>query len=114
MSTISPAAGRCGTYRWKYHCVRSRSVGAGRATTLRDAGIQELRDPLDRRALARGIPALEDHDDPRMGRLHPRLHVDELRLKAPQLRLVEPLRQLSAQATSLVSTSIGSRGCLVR
>ena len=32
MMTISPAAGRCCTYRWKYHWVFSRSVGAGSAT----------------------------------------------------------------------------------
>ncbi len=31
--TISPAAGSSAMYRWKYHCVRCRSVGAGRATT---------------------------------------------------------------------------------
>src|SRR6478736_4885989 len=31
--TISPAAGRCSTYRWKYHCVRCLSVGFGKATT---------------------------------------------------------------------------------
>ena len=30
-STISPAAGRWSTYRWKYHWDCSRSVGAGRA-----------------------------------------------------------------------------------
>ena len=29
--TISPAAGRCSTYFWKYHWVFCRSVGAGRA-----------------------------------------------------------------------------------
>ena len=37
-STISPAAGRCSTYRWKYHWVRSRSVGLGSATTRTCAG----------------------------------------------------------------------------
>ena len=31
-STISPAAGSCSTYRWKYHCVVCRSVGFGSAT----------------------------------------------------------------------------------
>ena len=31
-STISPAAGSCSTYRWKYHWVRSRSLGFGSAT----------------------------------------------------------------------------------
>src|SRR3954463_4932260 len=38
-STISPAAGRCSTYRWKYHWVRSRSVGFGSATTRTVRGL---------------------------------------------------------------------------
>ena len=37
--TISPAAGRCSTYRWKYHWVRSRSVGLGSATTRTVRGL---------------------------------------------------------------------------
>src|SRR6478735_1571894 len=32
MSTISPPAGRCGTYRWKYQRVLSRALGVGSAT----------------------------------------------------------------------------------
>src|ERR687890_2158337 len=38
-STISPAAGRCSTYRWKYHCVRSRSDGLGSAETRTVLGL---------------------------------------------------------------------------
>ena len=38
MKTISPAAGRCSIYRWKYHWLRSRSVGAGSATILASRG----------------------------------------------------------------------------
>jgi len=39
-STISPPAGRCGTYRWKYHCVFSRSVGIPKATTRQKRGFR--------------------------------------------------------------------------
>ena len=39
-STISPAAGRCSTYRWKYHWVRSRSVGLGSATVRATRGLR--------------------------------------------------------------------------
>src|SRR6266545_5407452 len=39
-STISPAAGRFWTYRWKYHCVRCRSVGAGSATMRAVRGLR--------------------------------------------------------------------------
>ncbi|SHX13930.1 Uncharacterised protein [Mycobacteroides abscessus subsp. abscessus] len=39
-NTISPAAGRCGTYRWKYHWVRSRSVGFSSATTRAPRGFR--------------------------------------------------------------------------
>src|SRR4029450_13582706 len=38
--TISPAAGRWVTERWKYHWVRSRSVGAARATTRQIRGFR--------------------------------------------------------------------------
>ena len=37
--TTSPAAGRCGRYRWMYICDCSRSVGAGRATTRNTRGL---------------------------------------------------------------------------
>ena len=38
--TISPAPGRCGTYRWKYHWDRSRSVGLTSATTVAPRGLR--------------------------------------------------------------------------
>src|SRR6476660_3891241 len=38
--TISPAAGRWATYRWKYHWVFSRSVGAVSATTRHTRGFR--------------------------------------------------------------------------
>src|SRR3984893_249498 len=37
--TTSPAAGRCGMYRWAYICDFSRSVGAGSATTRKMRGL---------------------------------------------------------------------------
>src|ERR1700733_9477765 len=37
--TISPAEGRCATYRWKYQLVRSRSVGDPSATTRQPRGL---------------------------------------------------------------------------
>ncbi len=39
-STIWPAAGRCSMYRWKYHWVCSRSVGAGRAAIRATRGLR--------------------------------------------------------------------------
>ena len=36
----SPRVGRCSTYRWKYHCPRSRSVGDGRATIRATRGLR--------------------------------------------------------------------------
>src|SRR5690349_13742464 len=39
-STISPAVGRCATYRWKYHWCFSRSVGMSSATTCANRGFR--------------------------------------------------------------------------
>ena len=39
-STISPALGRCSTYLWKYHWLRSRSVGAGSAAMRATRGLR--------------------------------------------------------------------------
>src|SRR6516165_595906 len=36
--TISPAEGNSATYRWKYHCPCSLSVGVARATTRQTRG----------------------------------------------------------------------------
>ena len=38
--TISPAAGRCGTYRCRYHWVCSRSLGLASATTVAPRGFR--------------------------------------------------------------------------
>ncbi len=37
--TTSPAAGKCGMYRWMYIWLFSRSDGAGRATTRKTRGL---------------------------------------------------------------------------
>ena len=86
--TTSPPAGRCGTYRCTYICVRSRSVGEGRATTRNTRGLHALGDGLDRAALARGVASLEDDADLGAGRLHPLLQGDELGVQLAQLGLV--------------------------
>ena len=39
-NTISPGAGRCGTYRWKYHSSLSFSVGFSRATARAPRGLR--------------------------------------------------------------------------
>jgi hypothetical protein len=66
----------------------------GQRDDLRDAGVQVLGDPLDRPALARGVAALEDHDEPLPGRADPLLHLDQLLLQVQQLGLVEVLVHL--------------------
>ena len=76
--------------------VRSRSVGAGSAAIRATRGLRYCGDPLDRAALAGGVPALEDHDDaPALGP-DPLLHLHELGLQPEQLRLVDRRRQLPA------------------
>src|SRR6201999_3616793 len=46
------------------------------------ARIEMLGEPLDRTALARGVAALEEDDDPLPGVLHPALQLDQLDLQA--------------------------------
>ena len=53
MSTISPAAGRCGTYRWKYQRVRSRALGVGSATMRVTRGFRNS----DTRLIVEPLPA---------------------------------------------------------
>ena len=77
--------------------LRLLALGRGRQRDgARDAGVEELRDTADGRALAGGIATLEDHHDPRPGRLHPGLHVDQLRLQRLQLAFVQLLRHALA------------------
>ena len=73
--------GRCGTYRWKYHWVRSRSRRLRQGHDRGAARVQVLGEPLDRAALARRVAALEDDHDPLPGVLHPVLQLDQLDLQ---------------------------------
>ena len=52
------------------------------------AGVERLGDPLDRPALAGGVAALEDHDDPQAPRADVLLLLDQLDLQPGQLLLV--------------------------
>ena len=57
------------------------------------ARVEVLGDPLDRRALAGGVAALEDQDDPLPLASYPFLHLDQLGLQTDQLGLVGRLLQ---------------------
>ena len=96
--TTSPAAGKCGMYRWMYICDRSRSVGAGRATTRNTRGLTRSVIALDRASLAGRVPPLEDDAHLGAGTLDPLLHGHELAVQAAQLPLVLLLLQLRARA----------------
>ena len=88
-------------YRWKYHWVRSRSVGAGSAAIRATRGVEELCHPFDRAALAGGVPPLEEHDQtPALG-AHPFLDLDQFCLQPEQLAFVEPPRQTVRRFGSL-------------
>src|SRR6476620_4714281 len=58
--TISPAEGNSATYRWKYHCPRSLSVGVARATTRQTRGFSGSVMRLMTPPLPAGIPPLDD------------------------------------------------------
>ena len=58
-----------------------------------DARVETLRDPLDRPALARRVPPLEDDDQLELLGDDPVLELDELALQAQKLREIEPPRQ---------------------
>jgi hypothetical protein len=60
----------------------------------RDARVEVLRDPFDRAALARRVPALEDHHEPGALGPHPLLQLHQLRLQTQQLLLVRRARHL--------------------
>src|SRR5262245_19906268 len=53
-----------------------------------NAGVEVLRDPLDRAALSGRIAALEDHNQPSTLSTHPFLQLHELSLKAEELLLI--------------------------
>ena len=53
------------------------------------AGVEPLHDPLDGAALARRVPALEDHAEPDAFVDDPLLHLHELGLEAGELGIVE-------------------------
>ena len=86
--TTSPAAGKCGMYRWMYICDFSRSVGAGSATTRNTRGL--TRSTI--RLIVPPLPAVSRPSNTMqilapVG-LHPLLHGDQLALQRRQLRLV--------------------------
>ena len=76
--------------------------GRGQGDDAADAGVEVLRHPLDRAALARGVASLEHDDETRAGRLDPLLHLDELGLHPQQLGLVDRLRHLAGLAASVL------------
>ena len=96
-STISPAAGRCSTYRWKYHWVRSP---LGRRRQRHDPGdprVEVLRHPLDRAALAGRVPALEDHHQPGALGRDPLLHLQPaVQATAEAVAPAEPVTEPAA------------------
>jgi hypothetical protein len=71
-------------YIWDF----SRSVGGGQGHDPEHARAHPLGDPLDRAALAGGVPALEHEADPGPGRFDPLLHRHELGVQEPHLALV--------------------------
>src|SRR5690606_10026385 len=60
-------------------------VRCGQGGYPADPGVEPLRDPLDRAALAGGITSFEDDDDFQFVGDHPVLKLDELALQAQQL-----------------------------
>ena len=62
-----------------------------------DARIEPLRDALDDAALARGIAALEHHDDLQLLMHDPVLQLDQFALQAKQLVEIEPAARRSAE-----------------
>ncbi len=66
----------------------------GQSDDPRHARVEVLGDPLDHAALACGVAALEDDDEPLALRPHPLLQLHELRLEALELALVELARDL--------------------
>ena len=95
-STISPPDGRCSTYRWKYHCDFSFSVGVPSATTRTTRGLVRSTMRLMVPPLPGGVAALEEHADLQLLVAHPLLQLHQLALQVlhPLLvRLVGELRR---------------------
>src|SRR5215510_2399800 len=71
----------------------------GQRDDLGNPRVEVLRHPLDRAALSRRVPALEDHDDPGVLGSHPLLQFHELGLQPEQLLLIQRPLQPSCRAT---------------
>jgi hypothetical protein len=86
--TTSPAAGKCGRYRWMYICDFSRSVGTGRATIRNTRGL--TRSVI--RLIVPPFPAVSRPSNTMqiLGSrgLDPLLHGDELAMQEPHLLLI--------------------------
>src|SRR5260221_12049428 len=70
--------------QWRLLAIRRR----GKGDHGKHARTDLFRDRLDRTALAGGIPAFEQDDDPELVRLHPFLEVAKLDLELSQLLLI--------------------------
>ena len=100
--TISPPAGKCCDVTLQEQ-LRLFAVGRrGQGDDAEHARAHLFGDRLDRAALAGGVPALEQDDDPELLRLHPFLQMAQLDLELFQLLLVvlalHLLRRLSSFA----------------
>ena len=92
--TISPAEGRRSTYRWKYHCARSRSDGAGKAATFTTRGLRYcvmrlMVPPLPAPSRPSKITATAGANP-----ADPFLQLDQLHLEPSQLLLVPLVGQI--------------------
>ena len=83
--TISPPAGKCGTYRWKYQEVVSRSEGAGKATVRQIRGFSLWVMRLITPPFPAEFAAFEHYDNLRLGMRNPVLQFDQFRLELQQL-----------------------------
>jgi hypothetical protein len=84
-TSMRSPAGRCVTYRWKYHL---RALALVRRRQRRDPAntrIETLGDPLDDPAFSGGVAPLENHDDLELVVQDPVLQFDQLALQAEKL-----------------------------
>ncbi len=112
--TISPAAGRCSTYRWKYHWVCSplRRLRQGDDPDRARAGA--LGDPLDHAALPGRAATLEDHQDPEALTLDPVLQQHQLFLQPLHLPVIDAALQPALGRVVVRAALAGGRGRVVR